>query len=198
MAPVSIGVVSVSAETTCTSSVAMPSSSAAICASMVSEPWPVSTVPVSSVAVPSSLTFTTAALGLAATVKPIGYHMQAMPRPRRFMSAGSSPAEALRRLQQRFLDHHAVQHLAGRAERAFVERVEQPDFQRIDAERLGDVVHVRFVGEAHLRRAESAHRAGHGLVGVDDERFRVRGCRSCTGRRDRMQALPSVVSLHEQ
>ena len=87
IAPVSIGVVSVSADTTWTSSVAMPSSCATICARTVSEPCPVSTVPVSSVAVPSSLTFTTAALGLAATVKPIGYHMQAMPRPRRFMPA---------------------------------------------------------------------------------------------------------------
>jgi hypothetical protein len=62
----------------------MPSAWAAICAETASEPWPVSTVPVSKVAVPSSFTFTTAALGLAATVKPIGYHMQAMPRPRRF------------------------------------------------------------------------------------------------------------------
>ena len=61
--------------------------------------------------------------------------------------------------------------------------------KRIDAERLGDVVHVRLVGEAHLRRAEPAHRPGHGLVGVDDERLRIdvvdvvgagaTGCRPC-------------------
>jgi hypothetical protein len=90
MAPVSIGVVSVSAETTWTSSVAMPRASAAIWPSTVSEPCPVSTVPVSTVAVPSSFIFTVAALGLAETVNPIGYHMQAMPRPRRFMSAAPS------------------------------------------------------------------------------------------------------------
>ena len=85
-------------------------------------------------------------------------------------------------LQQRFLHHHAVQHLAGRARRAFIEGVAQPDFERIDAERLGDVVHVRFVGEADLRRAEAAHRAGHRLVGVDDVGLRLARCRSCRGR----------------
>jgi hypothetical protein len=68
MAPVSIGVASVSAETTCTSRWRCRASCATICARIVSDPWPVSTVPVSSVAVPSSLIFTTAALGLAATV----------------------------------------------------------------------------------------------------------------------------------
>src|SRR5437879_6080298 len=32
---------------------------------------------------------------------------------------------------------------------------------------------MRLVGKTHLRRAESSHRAGHRLVGVDDKRFRV-------------------------
>ena len=62
IAPVSIGVVSVSPETTWTSPAAMPSASAAIWPSTASAPCPVSTVPVSTVAVPSSFTFTTAAL----------------------------------------------------------------------------------------------------------------------------------------
>ena len=76
--------------------------SAAICASTVSAPCPVSTVPVSRTAVPSSFIFTVAALGLAATVKPIGYHMQAMPRPRRFMSPALLPAESIRGHLKRF------------------------------------------------------------------------------------------------
>ena len=102
IAPVSIGVVSVSAETTCTSSVAMPSSSAAIWPSTASEPCPVSTVPVSTSAVPSSFIFTTAALGLAATVNPIGYHMQAMPRPRRFIARASQPKRSAARSSDSF------------------------------------------------------------------------------------------------
>jgi hypothetical protein len=98
------------AETTCTSSVAMPSSSAAICARTVSDPWPVSTVPVSRVAVPSSLTLTHRALGLAATVKPMGYHMQAMPRPRRLTTAPRPVSSRSARPQlQRLPYHHAVQ-----------------------------------------------------------------------------------------
>src|SRR5258707_7830368 len=44
--------------------------------------------------------------------------------------------------------------------------------QGVDPERLRDVVHVRFVGKADLRRAEPAHRARHRLVRVDHERFR--------------------------
>jgi hypothetical protein len=85
MAPVSTGVVSVSAETTATSPAEMPSSSAAIWDSTVSEPWPVSTVPVRRTAVPSSLSLMVAALGLAFTIKPMGYHIQAIPNPRFFI-----------------------------------------------------------------------------------------------------------------
>ena len=54
-----------------------------------------------------------------------------------------------------------------------LETVDHPHFQWVDFQRLCHVVHVRLVGKADLRGAESTHRAGHRLVRVDDERFGV-------------------------
>src|ERR1700733_14507006 len=59
------------------------------------------------------------------------------------------------------------------ADRALLESVEQANIDGIDAQGMGDIVHVRFVSEADLRRPEASHRAGHGFVRVDHKRFRL-------------------------
>src|SRR5665811_1857830 len=65
------------------------------------------------------------------------------------------------------LEDDSLEHLAGVSDRSLFKPVEKPDFERVDAERVGDLVHFRFIGERHLRSSEPAHGTGHGLVRVD-------------------------------
>ena len=60
------------------------------------------------------------------------------------------------------------QHLPGRQRVAGLERIQQPQLDRVDPERLGEPVHLRLTGEADLHRAEAAHRPARRVVGVDD------------------------------
>ncbi len=60
------------------------------------------------------------------------------------------------------------QHLARRQGVARLERVQQPQLDRVDPERLGEAVHLRLGGEADLHRAEAAHRPAGRVVRVDD------------------------------
>ena len=43
-----------------------------------------------------------------------------------------------------------------------------PELNRIEAERMGNFIHVRFQGEECLRAAVSPVGAGHGQIGIDD------------------------------
>ncbi len=71
-----------------------------------------------------------------------------------------------------------------------LERVQQPQLDRIDVERGGELVHLRLGGEARLHRAEAAHRAARRVVRVDGEAVdqdvvdRVRADRERAGVRD--------------
>ena len=61
--------------------------------------------------------------------------------------------------------------LAGRQHVAGRERVQQPQLDRVDPERGGELVHLRLGGEAGLHGAEAAHRAARRVVRVDDGRL---------------------------
>ena len=60
-----------------------------------------------------------------------------------------------------------VDHLARRQPVAGLERVEQPQLDRVDLERRGELVHLRLGREARLHGAEAAHRAARRVVRVD-------------------------------
>ena len=51
------------------------------------------------------------------------------------------------------------------------DRVAQPQLERAEAQRIGELVHGRLVREADLGRSEAAHRAAGRVVGVDDGAF---------------------------
>ncbi len=70
----------------------------------------------------------------------------------------------------------ARDHLAGRQRVPGGERVQQPELDRVDAERGRELVHLRLGGEAGLNGAEAPHRAARRVVRVDagglDQRVR--------------------------
>ena len=61
------------------------------------------------------------------------------------------------------------------------ERVPQPQLDRVDVERGGELVHLRLGGEAGLHGAEAAHRAAGRVVRVDGGRLEQRVRRRRTG-----------------
>ena len=61
--------------------------------------------------------------------------------------------------------------LPGRERVARPERVQQPQLDRVDLERGGELVHLRLVREAALDGAEAAHRAAGRVVRVDAGRL---------------------------
>ena len=63
-------------------------------------------------------------------------------------------------------DDRLAHHLFGRGCVAVVEKVSAPQFDRIDADGGGDLIHVALDGKDGLRRAKAAKRAvGHGIGG---------------------------------
>jgi hypothetical protein len=65
----------------------------------------------------------------------------------------------------------ACHHLAHRHRVARLQRVQQPQLDRVDLERGGQLVHLRLVSEAALDGAEAAHRAAGRVVRVDAGRL---------------------------
>ena len=63
------------------------------------------------------------------------------------------------------------------------ERVPEPKVDGVEPERVGELVHLRLVCEAHLHGAESAHRAAGRVVRVDGDRLDERVRRRRTDRR---------------
>ena len=63
------------------------------------------------------------------------------------------------------------QHLPGRKRVAGLEHIAQPQLDRVDAERCGELVHLGLVCETDLHRAETPHRPARGVVGAD--RYRL-------------------------
>ena len=82
-----------------------------------------------------------------------------------------------RRLERRGRTDHlgdrqrAVDLLAGREHVARLQRVQEPELDRIDVERRRELVHLRLGGEAGLHRAEPAHRAARRVVRVHGRRL---------------------------
>ena len=98
-----------------------------------------------------------------------------MPMPRLMALVGFSRAKlrapgvvvALlkRAIEQLIHDHRLAHQLFGGGGVAGVQKVSAPQFERIDAEGGGDLVHVALEGEDGLRRAEAAKRAVGNIVG---------------------------------
>ena len=63
---------------------------------------------------------------------------------------------------------HSGAELACRQAVTGLERVQQPQLDRVDLERRGEPVHLRLAREAGLDGAEAAHRAAGRVVRVDD------------------------------
>ena len=59
-----------------------------------------------------------------------------------------------------------LDHLTGDQRVAGLHRVAQPDLDRVEAARRGQLVHLPLVGEARLHHAEAAHRAARQVVGA--------------------------------
>ena len=94
--------------------------------------------------------------------------------------------------------------LARRQRVAGLDRVQQPQLDRVDAERGGQQVHLRLGGEARLHGAEAAHRAARRVVRVDrrglDQRVvdAVRADRERGGVRDDRRRARGVGAAVEQ
>ena len=116
----------------------------------------------------------------------------------RIASRGSSSGVG-RRHRRAALDHlgdrqRAGDHLARRKRVAAVERVQQPQLDRIELERRRELVHLRLGGEARLHRAEAAHRAARRVVRVDRQSTRSARSERCTARTRRPPRSPSPRS----
>ena len=98
----------------------------------------------------------------------------------------------------------ARQHLAGRQRGARLERVQDPQLDRVDVERGRELVHLRLGREARLHRAEPAHRAAGRVVRVharpldQDVVDRVRAGRERAGVRDDRGRARGVRAAVEQ
>ena len=83
-------------------------------------------------------------------------------------SGSGSGSAAARRITSR-VGQRARDHLAGGEHAARLERVQEPQLDRVDVERRGELVHLRLGREARLHGAEAAHRAARRVVRVDGE-----------------------------
>ena len=101
-------------------------------------------------------------------------------RVARAARAAGSPRAAAARLGDRQLggaaDHvgdrkRSLDPLAGRQHVAGRERVPQPQLDRVELERVRELVHLRLGGEAGLHGAEPAHRTARRVVRVDARRL---------------------------
>ena len=103
-----------------------------------------------------------------------------LPAPPGSRSGSRGSGSGARRLERGSgADHlggrqRAVDPLAGRKRVARRERVQQPELDRVDPERRGELVHLRLAREAGLDGAEAAHRAARRVVRVDDRRLEPR------------------------
>ena len=114
--------------------------------------------------------------GFDSEVLPQPYHMPATPTPRRSGPAAAAlnasasaqrvaPARA-QRLEARLEAHAVGEHLAGDGRLARLQRVEDAELQRIEAEPLGEFVEQLLLRERALRHAEAAKGAGGHEMGV--------------------------------
>ena len=100
---------------------------------------------------------------------------------RRVPRAAGEPDRLARKLLRlgRLESRRATDHLArrqrarhdlpGRERASRLERVQEPQLDRVDVERGGELVHLRLGREARLHRAEAAHRTARRVVRVDGE-----------------------------
>ena len=72
----------------------------------------------------------------------------------------------LHRFQALHKSHAVVQHLTGGRHGARTVGIEDADVDGVHVERLGQCVHLTLMGHGHLRHAESAEGARHGIVGI--------------------------------
>ena len=163
LAPViwSHGVVSVSGVDTRTRDTGTVASSAAIWASTVSAPWPISTLPVSTLSDPSPLSFTTLEGGKGAAAlddraDAAGADAGAVPhRP-----VTLRPADPLGRDgQQVGVVVLLGDLLAGREVVPRNQHVFQPQLKRVHADGVRDPVHLLLVRPRHLWNSEASERA---------------------------------------
>ena len=211
------GTCAVSASETSTRVVGMPSVSATIWACIVRVPWPIS-VEATRMRAPSLRQLERRLRGeldLAAAGE-----ARAVEEEREADARGSTRRAALRRLRKSVRLHRLAQHPQARCSRvpsfwpvAVVspgrKRVDLAQPDGIDAERLGDPLHVDLGGELRLRRAEAAEgavgrRVRHRHAAADAHvvaavRSRWRGGRRARGRRgerDVGAAVEEHVDVH--
>ena len=108
---------------------------------------------------------------------PMPYQIDATPTPRRRVpgpSAGlGAPLQRLEPVRPDGLDRRAVgrvalEDLAGQEPVALPQPVPLPELERVHAEPLGELVHLRLDGERDLRRPRTAHAAGRRVVREHD------------------------------
>ena len=174
--PPSYGAISVSPDTARNIESGMPSVSAAIIASVVRLPVPMSVDAKKTIAEPSRLTLTEA----PPSPPPPPRSVHATPMPRAFGPVCAAPATAFRRVHSIFAAPSSMQlsstcvtsrpssvpAAAARDRIAVALDVLQAERHRIPAHLDGDLVHRRLDAEGLLRIADAARRAGVRDVGV--------------------------------
>ena len=138
-------------------------SCAAIWASAVNEPWPISTVPVRTLRRPVGVELGHADEGnalmpLMIAATPLARTLRARSRTGACPS-GSQPIFSAAVAQQLRVVEVLVDRLAGRELVAWHQDVREPQLERVHAQRVREIVHLRLVRPRHLRDAESAERA---------------------------------------
>src|SRR4030067_413606 len=173
--PVSSGLVSLSTVVTFTFSMGTPSSWAAICRMTVRAPCPISTLPSSTSTLPSGRIFTTTWLGSPPPLMPVEYQPAAMPFPRLLTMGASVRALPGCHLQQvgvqpetcpfgrrlHDLDQTAVVlNRPGGGGVAVPDGVEEAQPPGVDANSLGDALHLHVPGKGRLEQTAPPHRGG--------------------------------------
>ena len=158
-----------------------PSTSRAICWASVTNPWPTSAHAQWTVTTPFSIAHTRGrvvveAFGEEQVLEPdreadAALHVARAGRAPRAAGAGEVVVAVAgrQRCGRGRADHFghrrgAPDDLTGHEGVARSQRVAQAQFDRIEAERRGELVHLGFVGEAVLHRAESPHRTARRVV----------------------------------
>ena len=143
----------------------MDSSSATTWLSAVRGPWPISTVPVSKnhAAIGGHLhcragDFVGSAGILHAAAKalgPVG------------LGGFVFPLNGVGDFEKPFLEVAVDRCIAGGVEIALLEQILQANIQRINAEPVGNHIHLRFIGPGHLQRAKPAEGTCWNGIGVN-------------------------------